>query len=101
VSLRSLPAPVWWTAAFVVLFATVAAYILNAYALKRVDSSSVALFIYLQPVIAAAVAWAVRGESIGPDAVVAAVFIFTGVALGLTGAPAALPARGPGVSARL
>jgi len=88
VSFAALPASVWWTGAFVVLFATVAAYILNAYALKRVDSSSVALFIYLQPVIAAGVAWAVRGERVGLEAVVAAALIFTGVALGLTGAAA-------------
>ena len=83
----SLPASVWWNAVFVVLFATVAAYILNAYALKRVDSSSVALFIYLQPMIASVVAWAVRGERVGPEAVVAAILIFAGVALGMT-APA-------------
>jgi drug/metabolite transporter (DMT)-like permease len=88
VSFAALPASVWWTALFVVLFATVGAYILNAYALKRVDSSSVALFIYLQPVIAIAVAWALRGERIGPDSLVAGALIFAGVALGLTGSPA-------------
>lgn len=88
----TLPASVWWTALFVVLFATVGAYILNAYALKRVDSSSVALFIYLQPVIAIAVAWALRGERVGPDSLVSGALIFTGVALGLTGSANAAPA---------
>ncbi|MGH9866542.1 MAG: DMT family transporter [Candidatus Polarisedimenticolia bacterium] len=101
VSLAALPASVWWTGAFVVLFATVGAYILNAYALKRVDSSSVALFIYLQPVIAAAVAWAVRGERVGLEAVVAAAFIFAGVALSLMGSPATGPVQESAAPSRL
>src|SRR5678815_5236908 len=34
----AVPARVWWVAGFVVVFCTVAAYILNAWALKRVES---------------------------------------------------------------
>ncbi|HKY32842.1 MAG TPA: DMT family transporter [Candidatus Polarisedimenticolia bacterium] len=79
----TLPASVWWTGAFVVLFATVAAYLLNAWALKRVESSSVALFIYLQPIIASLAALVLRGERLGPETFIAAALIFAGVALGL------------------
>ncbi|HZE88939.1 MAG TPA: DMT family transporter [Verrucomicrobiae bacterium] len=90
--LSSVPAPVWGWAAFVILFATVAAYMLNSWALKRVDSSQVALFIYVQPVIAAGLAVIVLGESITPHLVVAAALIFAGVfvAVALSG-PSAAP----------
>src|SRR5262249_17371688 len=62
--LGAVPAGAWAWAVFVVLFATVGAYLLNSWALKRVDSSQVALFIYVQPVIAAGLSVALLGESI-------------------------------------
>jgi drug/metabolite transporter (DMT)-like permease len=92
VDFRAVPASIWWMAAFVVVFCTVAAYILNAWALKRVDSSLVALFIYLQPLVASTVAVAFQGERLGMETLVAAALIFTGVGVALrassTGAPA-------------
>ena len=47
-----LPARFWWLAAYAVVGATVITYWLNSYALRHVESSAVALFIYLQPPIA-------------------------------------------------
>jgi drug/metabolite transporter (DMT)-like permease len=79
----AIPASVWWTGLFVILFPTVGAYILNAWALKRVESSVVALFIYMQPLIAAATGLLVLGESLGVETFVSAAFIFTGVAVAL------------------
>lgn len=87
--LGSVPANVWGWAAFVVLFATVGAYMLNAWALKRVDSSLVALFIYVQPVIASTLAVALLGETITPHLIVAAALIFAGVFVALISRPAA------------
>lgn len=88
--LSAVSASVWWTAAFVVLFATVAAYLLNTWALKRVESSLVALFIYLQPLIAAALGVILLGEPLGRETLISAALIFTGVAVALRGpAPAA------------
>jgi drug/metabolite transporter (DMT)-like permease len=89
----ALPASVWWTGLFVILFPTVGAYILNAWALKRVESSIVALFIYMQPLIAAATGLLVLGESLGVETFISAAFIFSGVAVALR------RARGPTESA--
>jgi len=85
----AVPATVWGAAAFVVLFATVAAYLLNAWALKRVESSLVALFIYLQPLIASGLAVTLFDEPLGSETLLSAGLIFGGVAIALTGRPGA------------
>ncbi len=63
------------------------AYALNAWALKRVDSSQVALFIYVQPVIAAGLAVVLLGERITVHLVMAAALIFSGVFVALAAKP--------------
>ena len=85
--LSAVPAGVWGWAVFVILFATVGAYALNAWALKRVDSSQVALFIYVQPVIAAGLAVVLLGERITVHLVMAAALIFSGVFVALAAKP--------------
>ena len=71
----------WGWLAFVVVFPTAGAYLLNNYALARADASVVALFIYLQPLIAAVLAMARLGERpppvtwVGGGLVLAAVFL--------------------------
>ena len=82
--LGSMPARAWGWAIFVILFPTVGAYLLNSYALKRVDSSTVALFIYIQPVIAAGLAAVLLGDRITIHLVIAAALIFAGVYLAVT-----------------
>jgi len=42
----------WWAVAYVVVGVTFFAYLLNVFALKRVNASMVSTFIYLQPVVA-------------------------------------------------
>ncbi len=81
--LSLVPRAVWAAAAFVVIFPTVAAYLLNAWALKRVDSSLVALFIYLQPLLASTVAVIYPGEALGPEVLAAGALVFAGVAVAL------------------
>lgn len=68
----------WAAAGFVVVFATVLTYFFNYWALKRVESSQVAFFIYIQPLVAAIISVAYLGERITLRMVVAAVLIFTG-----------------------
>ncbi len=68
----------WTAAGFVVVFATVLTYFFNYWALKRVESSQVAFFIYIQPLVAAIISVAYLGERITLRMVVAAVLIFTG-----------------------
>jgi drug/metabolite transporter (DMT)-like permease len=72
----------WAAVAYIVLVPTVGAYYLNAWALERVSASTVAVYIYLQPLIAFAVAPLVLGaeEQWGPRTYVAAALIFAGVA---------------------
>lgn len=77
-----LPPKAWWLAAFIVVFPTVGSYFLNYWALSRVSSSLVALFIYLQPLIATTMQWTLGRGAPGPRFFVAAALVFAGVALG-------------------
>jgi len=72
---------VWGWAVFVVLGATMTAYVLNYYALRRVSSSTVALFIYLQPILAASLDRLLLGTPLTPRLGLAAALIFGGVFL--------------------
>jgi drug/metabolite transporter (DMT)-like permease len=68
---------------YIILVPTVGAYYLNAWALERVTPSTVAVYIYLQPLIAFALAPLFLGaqERWGFRQGVAALLIFTGVAV--------------------
>jgi drug/metabolite transporter (DMT)-like permease len=73
---------VWWWVAYIVVFPTILTYLLNLWALKRVSSNMVAVYIYLQPIFAAAVAPLVlSGERLTTRAVAAALAIFTGLGM--------------------
>lgn len=78
---HTLPLTVWLTILFIVLFPTVGAYYLNAWALTKVTPSTVAIYIYLQPLFAFGVAPVLLGERWNWRTVVAAVLIFSGVAI--------------------
>ncbi len=71
----------WLNAAFIVLIPTAGAYFLNYWALGRVDSSVVALFIYCQPVLAAGLSALTLGERPGVNVFAGAALIFAGVYL--------------------
>ncbi|HEX7175484.1 MAG TPA: DMT family transporter [Pyrinomonadaceae bacterium] len=89
VPLAELDLSVWLAIAYIILVPTVGAYYLNAWALARVAPSTVAAYIYLQPLIAFAIAPLVLGaeEFGGVRTLLAALLIFSGVAL-VTLAPA-------------
>jgi drug/metabolite transporter (DMT)-like permease len=70
---------------WLILFGTIGAYALNYYALKRVHSTLVALFIYLQPLIATVLAAALLGTRPGWAFYAAAALVFAGVGLAATG----------------
>ena len=80
-NLAAISATVWIAVAFIIIFPTVTAYYLNAWALTRVPPSLVAIYIYLQPLIAFGFAPLILGESWSWRTIVAAVMIFGGVAL--------------------
>lgn len=70
---------VWLAVVYIILVPTVGAYYLNAWALARVAPSTVAVYIYLQPLIAAALAPLILPEPWNPRTWLAMFLIFAGV----------------------
>lgn len=82
ISAADISNEVWLWVGYIVFFPTILTYLLNLWALKRVSSNMVAVYIYLQPLFAAAVAPLVlRGEDLTLRAVLAGLAIFAGLAL--------------------
>lgn len=77
----SISAGVWIAVAYIILVPTVGAYYLNSWAVTRVSPSIVAVYIYLQPVLAFGLAPIVLGESLNSRTLVACALIFAGVAI--------------------
>ncbi len=72
---------IWLAVLYIILVPTVGAYYLNAWALGRVAPSTVAIYIYLQPLVALALAPLLLGEQINSRTWLAALLIFAGVAI--------------------
>jgi drug/metabolite transporter (DMT)-like permease len=79
--LATISASVWLAVLYIILVPTVGAYYLNAWALGRVAPSTVAIYIYLQPLFAFTVAPFVLGERLNSRTWIATLLIFAGVAL--------------------
>lgn len=75
----SLSGGAWLALALVIAGPTIAAYLLQAWALRHADSSLVASYTYVQPVLATFLGAIFFAEIIHPIVVVAAVMIFAGV----------------------
>jgi drug/metabolite transporter (DMT)-like permease len=76
-----------WAMGYNVIGATMLTYFLNSWTLKRVSASSVAVFIYMQPVIAVLYAWIIQNEPPSIRTIVAVLCIFTGVMVGVVQRP--------------
>lgn len=81
VQISQVPSNVWLSLVYIVLVPTVGAYFLNAWALTRVSPGIVAIYIYLQPLMAFGLAPLVLGETLNSRTIVACVLIFAGVAV--------------------
>lgn len=79
--LQTVSMAVWLTVAYIILVPTVGAYYLNSWAITRVSPGVVAIYIYLQPLLAFGLAPLVLGESWNSRTIVACVLIFAGVAV--------------------
>ena len=77
----SVSRTVWLMIAYIILVPTVGAYYLNSWAVTRVSPSIVAIYIYLQPLLAFGLAPVVLGESWNSRTIVACALIFAGVAV--------------------
>jgi drug/metabolite transporter (DMT)-like permease len=79
VQLGSISWRVWLAVLYIIVLPTAGAYYLNGWALARVPPSTVAVYIYLQPLIAFVVAPIILGESLSLHTVIASLLIFAGV----------------------
>jgi len=80
-SLGAVSLGVWLLVAYIILIPTVWAYYLNSWAVTRVTPSIVAVYIYLQPLLAIGFAPMILGETWNSRTVVACALIFAGVAV--------------------
>jgi drug/metabolite transporter (DMT)-like permease len=81
-SFRDISTTVWVWVGYIVVFPTIVSYLLNLWALKRASSNMVAVYIYLQPVFAAAIAPLIlTGEHLTTRAALAGLSIFAGLGL--------------------
>lgn len=81
IPLNSISLKVWVELIYIIVMGTAAAYFLNAWALARVPPSTVAVYIYLQPLLVLALATFFLGESLGARAIISTLLIFAGVFL--------------------
>lgn len=89
---QSLTTSAWVTLALVIAGPTITAYLLQAWALRHADSSVVATYTYVQPVLASILGAIFFGETLHPIVIFAAIVIFTGVWLaGKTPSAAIVP----------
>jgi drug/metabolite transporter (DMT)-like permease len=72
---------IWWLVLYIAIGATAGPYLLNAFAIAKVEASTVAVYIYLQPIIGFLLAAYFLGESFGVGFWIAAISVFAGVFL--------------------
>lgn len=78
---HAIPAEAWWGLAFMIVFGSLIAYLIYAFALTALAASRVAAFSYLQPVMAAAMGVWLIGERISPEVIGGGLLILLGVYL--------------------
>ena len=69
----------WMLALYILAVPTIVAYLLNAWALGRSSATMVTVYIYLQPLLAALLAWAQLGQGITKRAWLASALILVGL----------------------
>ena len=79
IDIHSFTPHIWLSVVFVVLGATIIAYVLNIYALKELSSSVVSAYIYLQPLLAALIALLADKDHLSWVKIISALLIFAGV----------------------
>ncbi len=79
IDIATVSTNIWLLVLYVSVIATAGPYLLNAYALSKVNPSIVAVYIYLQPIIGFILAVIFLNEFIDLKFAVAAVLVFAGV----------------------
>lgn len=81
IDLTAVDTNIWLISTYIAVGATAAPYLLNAWALSKVNPSTVAVFVYLQPLIGFGLAVLFLGEKINLTFIISAALIFAGVFL--------------------
>ena len=81
VSWQEIPDGIYFNIAYVIIFTTFFAYLLNLFALIRLKPTTLSAFIYLQPLLASSYALLMKKDSLNSLKVIAALLIFSGVYL--------------------
>jgi drug/metabolite transporter (DMT)-like permease len=76
-----MPMDIYWKIGFVVVFSTFMTYMLNLLSMKELKPTTVAVFVYLQPVFATIFAISLGKDELTLVKIVSAILIFTGVYL--------------------
>lgn len=76
-----IPTDIYWKIGFVVVFSTFLTYLLNLVSMRELKPTTVAVFIYLQPLFATIFAISLGKDDLSWIKIVSAVLIFTGVYL--------------------
>jgi drug/metabolite transporter (DMT)-like permease len=76
-----VPAIIYWKIGFVVIFSTFITYLLNLLTMKELSPTTVAVFIYLQPLFATVFAIGLGKDDLSVVKVASAILIFVGVYL--------------------
>lgn len=77
----SFPSNIWLAVFYVVVGATFLTYLLNTYALGKLNPSTVSIYIYLQPLLATIIALAFGKDHLDWVKIVSGILIFLGVFL--------------------
>jgi drug/metabolite transporter (DMT)-like permease len=77
----NLPTAIYWKIGFVVVFSTFLTYLLNLISMRELKPTTVAVFIYLQPLFATIFAVSLGKDELSLVKLLSAVLIFAGVYL--------------------
>jgi drug/metabolite transporter (DMT)-like permease len=72
-------AKAWWSLAFILVFPTAVAYLLNTFALSRLRASTTAVYVYVQPVITGLFGWWLLDDEPTRVLFVSAAVVFLGI----------------------
>jgi drug/metabolite transporter (DMT)-like permease len=81
VNWSNVPIDIFWKIGFVVIFSTFLTYLLNLLSMKELKPTTVAVFIYLQPLFATIFAIGLGKDELNAIKIGSAILIFSGVYL--------------------
>ncbi len=81
IDFANLPTAIFWKIGFVVVFSTFLTYLLNLISMRELKPTTVAVFIYLQPLFATIFAVSLGKDDLSVVKLISAVLIFVGVYL--------------------